>query len=272
MSWQATSWAVNQKAGGPSAKCVLLCLANYANEDGESWPSQQTIANQTEQSVDTVQRRLNDLEELGLVSRQEREGQNGKAGGKYFYRLNMQTTPQSAVWQESTTPQNAVDHTATSPKPHRTGAAQRLIEPSIEPKGSSRRASRGFQGSFFEPEGRPPRPPDEVEIIDEPPRARLFREGKPLLIALGVSERQSGSVIGRWLKDRDDPEGILAALRFAYDQRAVDPIPYVTQVLKRRQDDGKPRTNADAVARARELARKARELRAAAQGDGGPAH
>src|SRR5471032_3392113 len=48
---------------------VLLCLANYADDKGRCWPSQERIAQQTEQSVDTVQRRIKKLEELGLLAR-----------------------------------------------------------------------------------------------------------------------------------------------------------------------------------------------------------
>jgi hypothetical protein len=32
-------------------------------------------------------------------------------------------------------------------------------------------------------------------------------------VSLGLSEKRSGSIIGRWLKQKHDPEGILAALQ-----------------------------------------------------------
>ena len=67
MSWQATAWAVKQTAGSPSAKLLLLTLANYADADGCCWPSQEVLAVDTEQSVDTVQRRLKKLIDAGLT-------------------------------------------------------------------------------------------------------------------------------------------------------------------------------------------------------------
>ena len=69
MSFQAVTWAIEQRAGGPSAKAVLWSIANYANEAWCSWPSQKTIGGESEQSADAVQRRIPELEEAGLVRR-----------------------------------------------------------------------------------------------------------------------------------------------------------------------------------------------------------
>lgn len=69
MSHQATNWAIEQITGGPSPKATLWSIANYANENWCSWPSQSTIAKESEQSLDTVQRRVRDLEEEGFVRR-----------------------------------------------------------------------------------------------------------------------------------------------------------------------------------------------------------
>ena len=69
MSWQATAWAIKQKTGSPSCKLLLLMLASYANErGGNCWPSQTTLANGTEQSLDTIQRNSRRLEAKGLIS------------------------------------------------------------------------------------------------------------------------------------------------------------------------------------------------------------
>jgi hypothetical protein len=62
MSWEATAWAVEQTTGSPHAKLMLLLLANRADEDGICWPSQINLAEQSEQSDDTVQRHLSKLE------------------------------------------------------------------------------------------------------------------------------------------------------------------------------------------------------------------
>src|SRR5262245_36400276 len=67
MSFQAITWAINQRTGSPSAKAILWSLANYANDQWCCWPSQTLIAHDSEQSVDSVQKYLETLEALTLV-------------------------------------------------------------------------------------------------------------------------------------------------------------------------------------------------------------
>jgi hypothetical protein len=67
MSLAIMSWAKKQKAGSPSAKTVLMLLADAASSQGQCWPSQATLAEESEQSIDSVQRRLRDLERRGLI-------------------------------------------------------------------------------------------------------------------------------------------------------------------------------------------------------------
>jgi hypothetical protein len=69
VSFQAVTWAITQRTGSPGAKSILWSIANYANENGVCWPSQSLIAQESEQSADTVQRKLPVLVELGLVRR-----------------------------------------------------------------------------------------------------------------------------------------------------------------------------------------------------------
>jgi len=98
---------------------------------------------------------------------------------------------------------------------------------------------------------------EEVVPIDEAPKAKLFRLGKTLLVSLGISEKQSGSIIGRWLKQKNDPEGILAALHYAADHGIIEPIAYVTACLSKKDFRSEKLSLAD---QARELANRAREL------------
>jgi hypothetical protein len=72
MSVEAISWASKQKTGSPGAKLVLIALANYANDLGQCWPSQATMAMWTEQSERTIRAHLATLEAMGLIGRQHR--------------------------------------------------------------------------------------------------------------------------------------------------------------------------------------------------------
>jgi DNA-binding transcriptional MocR family regulator len=76
MSWQATAWALHRRTGKPTHKLTLLAVANYADERGRCWPSHRRLADDTEQSVDTVQRHLKALAAAGLVeiTKQDRFG------------------------------------------------------------------------------------------------------------------------------------------------------------------------------------------------------
>jgi hypothetical protein len=89
MSWKATAWALSQTTGAARRKLLLLALANYADETGVCWPSQETLARDTEQSVDTVQRQLDVLEQLKLLKRERMPKRRGQWQG-YHYTLCLQ--------------------------------------------------------------------------------------------------------------------------------------------------------------------------------------
>jgi len=159
MSVQAISWALNMKAGSPSAKVVLLAIANYADASGICWPSQDLIADQTEQSIDSVQRRIKELEDLGLLSRKPRRR------ASTIYQLSLPDTghdlylaskkPQIAVSRPKT-PQKADQDTATSPLDTATVRYEPLLEPSEEEPSKKDIWPSGFAERFWQeyPPGR----------------------------------------------------------------------------------------------------------------------
>lgn len=68
---------------------------------------------------------------------------------------------------------------------------------------------------------------------NDPPDVKLWAEGLPALVALGVSEKQARPIIGRWRRDAgDDCERVLNAILRARDQCPTDPIPWITASLK----------------------------------------
>jgi len=69
MSFQAMTWAIEQKTGSPRSKCVLWSIANYAGPLWFAYPKQDLIAEESEQSPDSVQKYLSDLIAAGLVRR-----------------------------------------------------------------------------------------------------------------------------------------------------------------------------------------------------------
>lgn len=73
MSVQAMAWALKQQqVVDHSARHVLLCLANYADSGGGSaFPSVQTICRDTGLSERTVRYKLDELERVGAITRDD---------------------------------------------------------------------------------------------------------------------------------------------------------------------------------------------------------
>jgi hypothetical protein len=69
------------------------------------------------------------------------------------------------------------------------------------------------------------------EVVGEDPRAKLFRVGKTLLVSFGVAERRTGALIGHWLKTKNDPAGLLAAIQYARDHNVAEPVAYISTLI-----------------------------------------
>jgi hypothetical protein len=78
MSWQASSWALKQRVGDPILKILLLAAANYADPDGKCWPKVETLAFDSEVSKRTIQRKLADLQALGLIRVEQQFDHKGR--------------------------------------------------------------------------------------------------------------------------------------------------------------------------------------------------
>ena len=75
--------AMTVKAGSPTAKLILLKLADNANDKGECWPSLKNIAEHCEVSQKTVITNIKKLEGLGYVKKINRFNDKGKTSNLY---------------------------------------------------------------------------------------------------------------------------------------------------------------------------------------------
>lgn len=196
MSWEATAWAAKQITGSAANKLTLLALANYADRLGECFPTQETLASDTEQSIDTVQRRLKNLIELGLVRVEKRPGRRGQwSGRRYYLAMGVAETsePQSAVRskpaKETATKQHhAAPGPATIPhqarSPYRTAVRHKpSIEPPLEPSTRKTASSADERLQAFEGKYEP------TEIVQNRIAQRLGSEGWLILGELSDAQR-----------------------------------------------------------------------------------
>ena len=72
MSWTALDWASKQKVGSSTEKLVLICLANFANEKNECYPSHKKICEFVEIAPQTVIRALHSLRVKDFINVQAR--------------------------------------------------------------------------------------------------------------------------------------------------------------------------------------------------------
>jgi len=86
MNW---AWGVKLQ---PSVKLVLLKLADRANDDGECWPGQSSIADECCISKNTLIRHIKELQAIGLVSISKRKTDEGKQATN-VYQLHLDRQP-----------------------------------------------------------------------------------------------------------------------------------------------------------------------------------
>ena len=82
----------------------------------------------------------------------------------------------------------------------------------------------------------------------EGPKQRLWSEGLPALLAMGVGERRARTIVGQWLRDaEDDADRVLGAIQRAREHAPLDPIPWITAgfaKIKARRNTADDRKNA----------------------------
>jgi len=130
MSITALNWAGRTVTGSASRKAVLLCLANYANEQNEAYPSVETISRITELNAKTVRLALNEMESNGLIfdtGRRRGQTQNIRVWG---LNVDAETLPKTEPYQNRNP---TVFGHETLPKTDLKGTQKRVAEPKEEP-------------------------------------------------------------------------------------------------------------------------------------------
>lgn len=83
MSIKAMNWAWSVERLRPAERLVLLALADYADETGSCFPSQESLAERACCSARTVRRVLDLFEEVGILSRSYRYVDGERSSNRY---------------------------------------------------------------------------------------------------------------------------------------------------------------------------------------------
>jgi len=135
MSITALNWAGRTVTGSASRKAVLLCLANYANEQNEAYPSVETISRMTELNGKTVRLALNEMESNGLIFDTGRR--RGQTQNIRIWALNIdaETLPKTEPYQNrNPTVFGSETLPKTDAKPYQKRVAEPKEEPLVDPK------------------------------------------------------------------------------------------------------------------------------------------
>jgi len=139
----ALAWEVKLR---PARKLVLMCLCDFSDDHGHSWPSQATIAHKCDLSVRQVRDHLHALGELVDVSDRYRDS---GARTSNSYQINVQKLAARAVNLAPDPPAGTMDppaKTAGPPgeKPQGPPEADRrgILEPPLKPPSDRSAASK----------------------------------------------------------------------------------------------------------------------------------
>jgi len=87
MSHDATNWAIKQRGIKPALKVVLWNLCDRYHPDNGCFPSQDTLADDCEVPRSTLNVYLRELEELGLIAREQRRERSSNRQERTRYRF-----------------------------------------------------------------------------------------------------------------------------------------------------------------------------------------
>ena len=200
MSFQSMAWATSQKLEHATDKYLLIMLANYANADGECYPSVERISEDTAMDRKTVMKCLSNLIELGLVV--DTGKRVGSRGNTKVIRLNANYST-STVFPKDTS-QNWYSNLSGNQD---TTPTELEDDPVM---------------SIFANAEEPP---------EDNPKA-FWDQAVGMLQALHVSPKTINPFIGRCLKmTGQDQERVLDAIQAAVDAEPHDAVPYIVAVL-----------------------------------------
>jgi hypothetical protein len=131
------TWAFAQYLP-PAEKIILLALADYADDTGRCWPSQETLTAKTSLSIRTIRTHLHALADAGFIAVETRHRDDGGRRSN-AYVLQMQAATPRQILPD---PPANIDRT---PRQTVAGIEEPSIEPPDEPSLRQQRAGRATE-------------------------------------------------------------------------------------------------------------------------------
>lgn len=154
MSVRVSTWVWHETTAAGSDLLVLLALADCANDDGECFPGVEVLVDKTRMSRATVFRRLDALEEGGLLERIRRGNRQSNV-----YRIRVPWAGVTASTKHSGAP-DPTSQSETSPTSHPATS-------DVSPVRHLKSHGRDFQGTVIEPSGETSQPRTRGSRIPE---------------------------------------------------------------------------------------------------------
>ena len=225
MSFAAQKWALTLTVGSSTAKAVLLALAYYADEDGCCWPSQETVAKDTEFTSRAVRSAIAKLEDLGLIRCEKRHRKDGSRASdtitlKVGSEPNRKEIPVGQPEGGSAPPERR-----SAPPEGRSG---------LEPSGNHQ-GTKGGRGAGERTRAAKPQPTATVQPLHDV-RSRLDTEGVETVCEItGRNEFMARKLVSRFLRMAYDEAAIvLALIREAKARAEPDPSMWIEDQLRAR--------------------------------------
>jgi len=215
MSHLATYWAIEQVGISPTAKLVLLILADYHNnETGLCFPSKAALAKKCCCDSRTVQRMIGELKAANLITADARKDSNGRQTS-HQYLLNLKSTGIKGESFAGGGRQSVLGE----------GGNMSPLEPVIYNQGISIDIEDPVLRIFENYEEKP-------ETEDK----YFWDQAVGMLMGLGVADITARTFVKKCLKlANGDKDEILRILQVADNKGVRDPIAYLSAALGGKQ-------------------------------------
>lgn len=203
MSNHAITWAYEQHVSQCGAKFVLVALADYADENGFCYPSQETLAKMTSQKERTVRAHLKQLEADGFLKRERRR----LPGGKWTSDGYQLQAPQERLRPHQPAAKSAAGAAPASGKKLRQPAAENCTSQRQYPP-VAKSAADPLIGSD-DPSVDPPSDPSTHthEVESQPARAREAAPERAPPARVCVNQKFSLKQLRRYARNQSPPLG-----------------------------------------------------------------